>query len=102
MWKLSKGDLSTSYDRYWDQVECTRKLLAPVLEAASQQAFLTVVMQGDHGGRVIKDEENPNYTDLHQTILAVRGPVWAPGLSEALDLLQSVLPSILALFVDES
>ncbi len=89
------------YEAYWDQVACTYSLLAPTLDAAAEIEDLTVVIHGDHGPRLIwyKTKVNPLY--MRQTILAIREPGRPQRLIRQPQILQSVIPIVMAPYLGE-
>jgi hypothetical protein len=62
------------YAGYWDQVACVRTRLLDIIDKASTNGNLWIVVHGDHGSRISRKTDYETPEDLHRTFLAIRGP----------------------------
>jgi hypothetical protein len=76
------------YARYAEQVECVQSRLDQLIRAipAALQRDAIVVVQGDHGSRIVRTEprgvtqpSSADYTDSFSTLFAVKTPWLLPG-----------------------
>jgi len=83
--------VSESYARYWDQVACVKSLLADVIRVTADKEYLTTIVHGDHGARILWLTGEESRDDNLKTFLAVRSAQNVPGVvTEPVSLQDSV------------
>jgi hypothetical protein len=90
---------------YAGQIECLYThldSLMAAIEAAAPAVGVMVVVQGDHGSRIVRNAATPrrasdlterDLIDGFATLLAVRGPGIVPGIDSTVVAVQSFIPS---------
>ncbi|MCB1670381.1 MAG: hypothetical protein R3F41_10870 [Gammaproteobacteria bacterium] len=89
-----------SYKSYWDQVACAEKLLSRIINATAGIEYLTTIIHGDHGARIMWQTENDSRDDDLKTLIAVRSSHVDPGLSSKPVILQNSVISYLKQLIE--
>ncbi len=98
----AEQNTARSYAKYWDQVACVKNVLSKILSATAEKDFLTTIVHGDHGARVLWLTDNETFDDNRKTFVAARSSVLEPGIHlEPVELQTSVI-NILESFINRS
>ncbi len=84
---------------YWDQTDCTHSKIMQILDLVIDKPYVTIIIHGDHGARLLFDTDRENESDNLDTYFAVRNSEYNPAAAPSNSVLQKVFNNAIHSFI---